>query len=223
MTTTNTMGGARPRNEGDRYLTPDALARAITDALRDRLGIAPAGIVEPSAGGGSFVRACVATWPGAPLAAVEPSIPDDAGNTPELAASGVQWFEGEWESVRFASRYVDLIVGNPPYNLPGDGRGDAPTTAERHVTLALERLPEGGHVAFLLRLSFLSGGARTERLHSRGLLRALWPVTPRPSFTGGGTDGSEYGVFVWRNGSRSTSVDVRPLVWGAPGRGRGAA
>lgn len=227
MTTKNTMGGTRPRNEGDAYYTPDALAQAITDALRDRLDLCPRRIVEPSAGDGAFALAARATWGGTtPLLAIDPTpgprlLAMRGGMRP--AGDGLTIRESTWEDVADGIGPGALVVGNPPYNLPGDGRGDAPTTAERHVMLALERLPPGGHVAFLLRLSFLSGAARTERLHSRGLLRALWPVTPRPSFTGGGTDGSEYGVFVWRNGSRSTNVDMQPLVWDAPKRGRRAA
>lgn len=224
---TNTMGGARPRNDGDAYYTPDALAQAITDALRDRLDLTPQLVVEPSAGDGAFAWAARATWGyDTRLLAVDPAPGPRLlamRDAPKLAgAGGFTIRESTWEDVTDGIEPGAIILGNPPYNLPGDGRGDAPTTAERHVTLALDRLPPGGHVAFLLRLSFLSGGGRTERLHSRHPLRALWPVTPRPSFTGGGTDGSEYGVFVWCKGWTGLQ-DVRPLVWDAPKRGRRAA
>lgn len=220
MTSKNTMGGERPRNAADAYYTPDALALAITDALRDRLGLVPDYVVEPSAGGGAFLRAIHSTWPAASIEAVEPTTPQTGPLTVGALPRGIL-HSTTWEDFPCVVP-PDLIVGNPPYNLPGDGRGDNPTTAERHVMLAMERLPEGGHLAFLLRLAFLSGGGRIRRLYSQHPLRALWPVTPRPSFTGGGTDGSEYGVFVWRKGWQG-ECDVRPLEWTALTRERRAA
>lgn len=208
----NTLGGTRPRNPGDAYYTPDALALAITRALRDRLGLEPDLVIEPSAGEGAFVRAARATWPGTRIAATEPY-----GSLDALTTAGADQVQDKrWEDAGIVPADDTLVLGNPPYNLPGDGRGNNPTTAERHTLLALDRLLDGSHVAFLLRLAFLGGGGRIDRLYSRHPLRALWPVTPRPSFTGGGTDASEYGVFVWRKGWTGP-CDVRPLRWPAAG------
>ncbi len=162
-----------------------------------------------SAGAGAFVRAARTVWSAAEIVAIEPS--DRVTPAPQADA----WAAGTWEDFKHdlsdAGRV--LVIGNPPYNLPGDGRGENPTTAERHVLLALDRMRDGGVLVFLLRLSFLSGGSRIRRLHAKYPLAALWPVTPRPTFTlDGKTDGSEYGVFIWRK-SYSGQCDLRPLVW----------
>ena len=71
----NTMGGDRPRNEHDFYATDPALALAICEGLRDRVGLCPNLIIEPSAGSGAFVRAAFATWPRTNVYAVEPFQP----------------------------------------------------------------------------------------------------------------------------------------------------
>ncbi len=204
----NTMGGERPRNDSDAYYTPDALALAIARRTQESLGYFNT-VIEPSAGAGAFVRAARTVWGDSEIVAIEP----DERSTPDAQADA--WVGGTWENFEHdlsdAGRV--LVIGNPPYNLPGDGRGENPTTAERHVLLALDRMRDGGVLVFLLRLSFLSGGARIRRLHMQHPLAALWPVTPRPSFTlDGKTDGSEYGVFVWRKGY-SGQCDLRPLVW----------
>ncbi len=212
--TVNTMGGERPRNDADAYYTPDALALAIAERVYDSVGGGDFGLViEPSAGAGAFVRAAQNVWPEAYLYAVEPS-PD--APTP-VVSNSLTFERRSWENSLVLDHLSNgpraLIIGNPPYNLPGDGRGENPTTAERHVHLAIERMRDGDVLAFLLRLSFLSGGSRTERLHTKHPLAALWPVTPRPSFTlDGKTDGSEYGVFVWQKGY-SGKCDLRPLAW----------
>jgi hypothetical protein len=218
-TAKNTMGGDRPRNAEDLYATPQPLADAITSKLRETIGT-PDIIIEPSAGTGAFVRAARATWPGVRIDAIEPH--QEPGVL--LAAGASSAVRATWEegirapAVPWSSGRV-LILGNPPYNLPGDGRGkDAaglskPTTAERHVALALDRLghdeaprgwgaePQPRYLAFLLRQSFAATPARFVRLFAKGGLRYRWTVVGRPSYTEDGkTDGAEYEVFVWQAG-----------------------
>lgn len=225
-TATNTMGGDTPRVDGDAYLTPDALALAIARRVREAFGGFGRRIVEPSCGEGAFVVAAAATWPRADIIFGDPNDPavvvaskrlTASGTWPSHApVSGARWEQDFWTpELRSDPRWGPeraLVIGNPPYNLPGDGRGDKPTTAERHALLALDRMRDGDVLAFLLRLAFLGGGGRIERLHAKHPLAALWPVTPRPSFTGGGTDASEYAVFVWRKGHVGP-CDLRPLRW----------
>lgn len=205
MTTKNTMGGERPRNEADAYYTPDALALAIARRVRGTFGDFGS-VTEPSAGGGAFVRAAHQAFGPVWIHAIEPN----ANPITLLLAAALS--RTTWEAATHRTLGRNLIIGNPPYNLPGDGKGDKPTTAERHVTIALDRMRDGDVLAFLLRLAFLGGGGRNERLHAKHPLAALWPVTPRPSFTGGGTDSSEYAVFVWRKGHVG-ACDLRPLGW----------
>lgn len=76
---------------------------------------------------------------------------------------------------------VDLVVMNPPYKL-------AQEFVEYHV--ARYRT-----VAALLRLGFMAGQARAEFLRTHPF--DLYVSPRRPSFTGQGTDASDYGWFIW--------------------------
>lgn len=107
------------------------------------------------------------------------------------------WNPPGWNAVLF-----DAVIGNPPYLL-----------AEQHVRDALRRVYHNGHVAFLLRLSFLAGQRRLA-LYEEHPLRYLIPITPRPSFTPDGkTDASEYAVFVWQRGYRGNAEVLPHLRW----------
>lgn len=209
----NTMGGDRPRNDHDFYATPQGLADAICARLRATIGQVDL-VVEPSAGAGPFVRAAAKNWKHAKIVAIERR----TGSEAALIEAGADLaIDSRWEDVDEAYTSATLIVGNPPYNLPGAGRGkdehglSQPTTAERHVTIALDRLghgeanePQPRWLAFLLRQSFAATPARHQRLFAKGGLRYRWTVVGRPSFTGEGTDGAEYELFVWQAGFHGT-------------------
>lgn len=68
--------------------------------------------------------------------------------------------------------------------------------AELHVRRALQTVRPGGVVAFVLRENFKGS---FERMPLWARYPYAWDVTlvPRPSFTEGGTDSCEYGLFVW--------------------------
>jgi hypothetical protein len=180
----NTMGGATARRDADAYYTPDPLALAICLRLADKIGDARR-IVEPSAGSGAFVRAARVQWPHAYLVAVEPNAP--ASPLLECGANAVA--ARQWEdAASIVEDDTDLILGNPPFLL-----------WQAHAELALQRLVTGGHLCFLLRASALAGVKRVAWLRESGL-RWVWHIAPRPSFTGGGTDGAEYAVLAWEKG-----------------------
>jgi hypothetical protein len=82
---------------------------------------------------------------------------------------------------RFASSF-DVIIGNPPYRLAED-------FARRAVGLAPV-------VAFLLRLNWLASAKRAEWMREH--TPSIYVLPNRPSFTGGGTDATDYAWFVWR-------------------------
>lgn len=226
MTTApNTMGGETPRDELDRYLTDPAVAKAMCERLRQEIGT-PRVIIEPSAGGGAFVRAARRVWGLTPhIIAIEV---DHRRNQRALEQAGADVvLFGRWENCheevpRPGLEDTVLIVGNPPFDLPEDKRlreklpfhrkGEVPVTGERHVRLALERLghfesrvPVPRYLAFLMRQSF-KGGPRVGRGRlfgpgSAGGLRWRWDISPRPSFTeDGNTDGAEYNALVWQAG-----------------------
>jgi hypothetical protein len=193
----------------DFYATPDALALAICQHVAT--GIAtPRAVVEPSAGRGAFVRAIRATWPDSKVMAVE----IDPENLSALWDPRLDVVVDDW--ARFATAAAeslappDLIIGNPPYR-----------QAQEHVEAGLRWLRPGGSLAFLLRINFLGSTSRVDFWNRAGLA-SVTPITPRPSFTNGGTDGTEYAVFVWTKGHTGPARLCPPLVW-KPERKRRAA
>lgn len=76
------------------------------------------------------------------------------------------------------------IITNPPYSL-----------AMEFIERALREAPEDADVAFLLRLNFL-GSQRRAAFH-RSYPSDVYVLPRRPSFTGGGTDATEYCWMVW--------------------------
>jgi SAM-dependent methyltransferase len=179
-------GQARPRGA---YYTPDALALACARAVSDIVP-PPHRILEPGCGGGAFLRAANKTWPSRELLGVDLVLAcDGPGHVLQadlFALSAPRW---------------DLVIGNPDFGI-----------SERVVRHCLSLLGPGGHLAFLLRISFLASQARVA-LYREHPLRAFWPIAGRPSFTGGGSDTSEYGLFLWRKGDRWPGVMMQPLEW----------
>jgi len=187
-----------PRIEGDAYYTPDDVAEACVRTIAPRmlrLRDPIPRIIEPSVGGGAFVRAVNAV-----------GLRDVLGVDINPRATGLDacpaMFVGD-----FTDLHADVaiprdrhawIVGNPPYK-------HALEHVEHAISLAMmmradPTLPAGG-VGFLLRLAFLEGKARAP------FWRAYPPtevhiLTRRPSFTGGKTDSCAYAFFVWCAGER---------------------
>lgn len=87
----------------------------------------------------------------------------------------------------------DVIVSNPPYYI-----------AEECVRKAWDLLADDGQMYFLLRLAFAEGVGRYNGLYKSMPLSMLGVLSRRPSFYGGKTNGTAYGVFVWDK-SRSSS------------------
>lgn len=185
-------GVLKPRDEraaNDAYFTPPALALAICRALDPLIG-PPHHVLEPGAGGGAFMDAAEATWPTAGILGVD------------LEPKTVGVLQGDFLTA-LAGGSQSIVLGNPPYLL-----------AEQFVHAGLRHVRHGGHVAFLLRLSFLGGQGRARTIYGQRNLRWLMPITPRPSFTPDGkTDAAEYALFVWQRGHRGDATLTAPLVW----------
>jgi hypothetical protein len=189
----------------DAYQTPGDLALEICDVLRRTISEQPQEIIEPSAGAGAFVAAARATWPDAHITAVE--LAD--GRKAACVAAGANVFIRQcWveTAVGLANYQAPegkprLVIGNPPFR-----------EAERHIAAALNLLRDGDRLVFLLRLNFLGSLDRVRFWRSN---RPAWVRTlvPRPSFTGGGTDGTEYAIFCWKKGYRGRTQLLAPLVW----------
>lgn len=77
---------------------------------------------------------------------------------------------------------VDLIVTNPPFSLA--------------LPFLEKSLKEAGTVIYLLRLNFL-GSQQRRPFWQANQPTHLFTLAKRPSFTGKGTDATEYAWFVW--------------------------
>jgi hypothetical protein len=198
------------RDEFDSYPTPAPVAQAVAQAIKD-LVPDPSLLVEPSAGSGAFVRAARALWPSTPLAAIEL----DGRHHHALQSAGASWnFHCRWEDWVVQQQFPanTLVVGNPPFSL-----------ATEHVGLALDYLPVGSHIAFLLKMNFLCSQERARSFWPRRQLRKLRPFNRRPSFkkvtrvVDGKTkkssnDTNEYALFVWQVGYDGPPEIVFPHI-----------
>lgn len=189
------------RIENDAYMTPRNLAFAICTRLTD---LQPQTIMEPSAGNGAFLDAAFSVWPDAhEFYACE--------KDPKLAAGIMSWASvanADFLTLK-PTLAVDLVIGNPPYN-----------DAEAFVRTSMRWVRPGGYVAFLLRLSFIASQSRVAGLYAEFPIFSLAAIAPRPSFTVGGNDNSEYGLFVWKRGHTGYGIIDHPLLWVPPAKKR---
>jgi len=169
------------RRKLDAYYTPDGVASACLGAMLHRVGASDT-MLEPSVGGGAFVRALRFQRPFAPIHGCD--LNPGAEGLAACDTSSVGDF------LDTSARY-DWIIGNPPY-----------AQAEAHVRHAIRLANKG--VGFLLRLAFLEGRGRRS-FWSELPASELHVLSRRPSFTDGGTDATAYAFFVWLcDGQRET-------------------
>lgn len=186
-----------PRNPHDDYQTPQPLADEIVRRVAELVPLGNPVILEPGAGAGNFVRAARARWPKAHIVAI-----DVRDTRPLCCAEGASEARiGDVLAVDLPT--CDLAIGNPPFGL-------AQEFIERVLSAAVHA--RGGHLAFLLRMSMLCTQERSRTLWAKPGLRHLIPLAARPSFTGGGSDNSEYGVFVWQRGFTGRPT-IEPHLW----------
>lgn len=161
------------RIAGDRYYTPDEVALACLRTFAEAVPLDGRRVLEPSCGGGAFVRTLRQIAPCAQIIGVDAD-PEAAG----LQACDV----GHVADFLSVSPAADVVVGNPPYR-----------QAEAHIEHAIGLAPD---VGMLVRMMLLAGVKR------RSFWRAYPPasvhvIVPRPSFTGSGTDACDYMWVRW--------------------------
>jgi len=189
------------RQARDAYFTPDRMAVEIVKRAHVR-GLIHGHIVEPSCGGGAFLRAlqdCDAEI--SKLTGIDLQPTDEAGAC-DATIMTTDWLSVEQHSLG----KVDCIIGNPPFK-----------DAEQHIRHALELAPT---VIMLVRISFLASAERcvASKRYSCPLwlqYRPTWVdvVAPRPSFTGGGTDPSDYAIVTWTDRSNCVETNGVSLDW----------
>jgi hypothetical protein len=84
-----------------------------------------------------------------------------------------------------ANPSVDLIITNPPFSLA--------------LEFLKKSLTEARTVVYLLRLNFL-GSQKRKEFWQNNPPSHIFTLSKRPSFTGKGTDATEYAWFVWDRG-----------------------
>lgn len=200
-------------DELGRFYTPDALAVECvrTIAAYWPTGHTPFDILEPSCGGGAFVRACRKQWRGCEVTGLDVDMAatdalegyhatlDDGWRPPLirhqdfLANVELPLADGSGD------RRYDLCIGNPPFT------GD---TAIPHVEKAL-RISKC--VAFILPWAAFGGVAQWSHVMA-GKCRPLYvrPIMPRPW----GDSVRETALFIWLTHQTSqVSFVGEPIVW----------
>lgn len=178
-------GRGAVRRDADWYPTPPWCTHRLLDAVR-----LPSGDwLEPSAGDGAIMQAVNAVRPGVRWTAcdVRPECEPTLRMLTERVVIG-DFLRQRWE------RRFDVAILNPPYSL-------ALPFVERCRSLA-------EHVVALLRLNWLASEERASWL--RRFPPSVYVLPNRPSFTGEGTDATDYAWLHWSG--RSPTVRVLDLT-----------
>ena len=173
------------RSKGDFYETPAWCVDAIVPWLPTE---GEPVIVDAGSGTGAIAARLSEINPRAEIVGVEKQL--------ELAekARARDLRNAEFRVANFLNdeldliRAPDLVIMNPPFCF-----------ALLFVERALKIVRRGGTVCALLRLNWLASKSRREFLKRH--LPNVHVLTKRPSFTGRGTDATEYAWMVWSPGS----------------------
>ncbi len=220
----STARGSTKRDRLDRYYTQQAQAdccvKLFADCYGGQLGSLggpphhlprhpegqpswPLNILESGVGGGSFARPLKAK--GAHVTGIDIDFMAAGFDDCDVAVVGsfidyeleikedkkvVEVITGTEHDFGGGGFAFDAVVGNPPFIF-----------AEAFINRGLEVAPI---VAFLLRIAFVTGKGRYERLWSPGNvagLRYFYPLAERGSFTADGkTDSADYAFFIIERG-----------------------
>lgn len=171
----------RKRAKFDFYETP---TWAI-DAISPHVPLLGTPIVLDAGAGTGAIAARVATInPKAEIVGVEKN-PELVALARARAIYSVEFKEGDFlRGDGFTIAAPDVVFMNPPFSF-----------AMQFIEKARAIVKRGGTVCALLRLNWLAGKCRREFLKKH--LPDVHVLTKRPSFTGKGTDATEYAWFVW--------------------------
>ena len=171
-------GRSDVRVESDFYGTPPYCVHRLLEACK-----LPGGLwLEPSAGEGAIIKAVNAVRSDVKWAAFEireacrPALLPLVQNGHALTRDFLSMVPVSEDRL-----HADVVIGNPPFSL-----------AREFVERCLDWAP---YVALLLRLNFL-GSAKRRALFANEM-PDIYVLPNRPSFTGNGTDATEYCWMVW--------------------------
>lgn len=167
------------RHTNDNYQTP----LKLIGAAMWRYGLLTSGnidsILDPGAGDGRWGK-LAAQYTGAEIVAgVEL---DEMPKPVEFT----HWYSPQDYLTWAPDRKYDMICGNPPYRL-----------AEAFIRKSWDILEPTGRLVLLLPLQFQAGIARYNKLWQEIPIYEVSVCSRRPSFYGGGTNGTDYGIYVW--------------------------
>ncbi len=199
----------------DQYWTPDALASASIARLHIHRGMgwwSKCYALEPHCGQGAWLRAMDKCVTAIDVCDIDAQWTAVAHNSSSHIGRKIL---GDFLTVDFEPTNAkgtgwggyDLICGNPPFSriardahgkplLTKKGKEKFETVAHLHVERALQLLNPSGLLAFVLRLGLLGSNDRAA-FWDRYPPSCVYVLRPRPSFTGGGSDSADYGLFVW--------------------------
>ncbi|MBI2393688.1 MAG: methyltransferase [Deltaproteobacteria bacterium] len=185
-------GPVHVRDAQDSYATPSAVTQALLEVIDLRAG---ARVLEPAVGDGKIVDELLAHGP-LDVTAIEL----DASRLQHVAKK-CRALHADFLALRSEAGLTDFdfVITNPPYRL-----------ATEFIEHARAFVHPTGAIAMLLRLNFLGSRKRAEFL--REFYPDIYVITPRSSFTGGGTDATEYAWFVWPGGGSHFPGVCRPLL-----------
>lgn len=152
------------RDELDRRYTPQSLADAIVDRLYIGDNVLCPTVLEPSVGGGAFVRAVRHRWPDAEVMGVDIDADAPGFHGCDVTHRGT-FLHVDSDYKPLGSR-IDLIIGNPPFG-----------QALEHVRHALTF---GCPVVFILPLAYLGVQAWAPLLTGPKRPAFVWPIVGRP-------------------------------------------
>jgi hypothetical protein len=179
----------------DDYPTPDWCIRQLLREVQFPGG----NWLEPTAGDGSLIRAINnvrqdITWDTVEL---REACRDKLEEIPIINSITISDFLNIDPS--YFSTHFSAIITNPPYSL-------AMPVIQHSLKFDTD------FIIMLLRLNFLATNVRAEFM--RATTPDVYVLPNRPSFTGGGTDSTEYAWFVWDKNNLKTHgrLEVLPAL-----------
>ena len=145
-------------------------------------------VLEPCAGNGSISKEIKNKYPNCKLHQIEIR-EEEEESLSQFGSVDIDNFLSYETNEKY-----DFIVTNPPY-----------TYAREFIEKCFELSHENTQIAMLLRLNFL-GSKKRQDFWSKYPVDHLYVLSSRPSFTGKGTDATEYAWFVWNAGSKNIVV-----------------